>query len=296
MPPLVRMTMSLPDGFAVDSSGVLQVQLDLTAVVAWAGAEISLSLSNSRDVLVYETLLSRLGVRLPHLRPGDSLSFRLRIPLPVAPDDYRLRCGFHPATVSTDRPSIYCERTVRVTPPGSGGRFHGLVDLAPTAEALAPSPDAALHDRNKPPKPAIPDMINFGEAPNPLLLTGFFRAERSPTCGFRWTGEQAMFLLRPSGKKIRLDLLACRPGSSERPVKCSLFASGLSKSPDDETLIGHFTTQGNQSVSLACPDALRGHVTAFKLIVHDTWKPSDHHAGSEDHRILGIALASVSAA
>ncbi len=249
-----------------------------------AGAQLSLSVHDAQGLLLYETLLSRLGMAPPPPLFGATQHGRLTLPAPFAPGDYRM--GLTLLCNSTDEESVRVEAPFRVPAPQPDRRFGGLLNLGASVGEVEPT-DAMQRDcvlRRAHWAAAVPALLDLNRVQVAGLVSGFYPRETHPEGGFRWTGPQAVFQLRIAGAVLSAQVIAARPDINRHPVEVGLCAG--------ETEISRLQlTSGHANLRFSLPEAMQGKVTVFTLKTSDPWRPSDLLAGNEDHRILGLALS-----
>ena len=247
-------------------------------------AQLSLSLSDPQGVLLYETLLLRLGLVPPPPIFGAAQHGRLKLPAPLAPGQYRLRLAL--LSNSSEEESVGAEVSFVVPAPQAGGRFSGRVNLGATISAGAPD-EAALRDcavRQLRWNAAAPARLNLGGAKVAGLVSGFYPIENYPEGGFRWTGPSAAFQLRAAGPALSAHVIAARPDIHRAAVEVALSAGGRE--------IGRLPLASvHAELRFLLPETLRGQVTVFTLNISNPWRPADLVAGNEDRRLLGLALS-----
>jgi hypothetical protein len=131
--------------------------------------------------------------------------------------------------------------------------------------------------------PDAPNHIEMGEEFQKFLIKGWHQSENWKGDKVRWTKKEPVFIMKISGKKIKLEIESLKPNIEREPISGELFCNGTS--------IGSFTLKehGWRNLVFGLKDNLVDQVARFKFIMNNTWCPDDFFR-SGDKRELGVCV------
>jgi hypothetical protein len=164
-------------------------------------------------------------------------------------------------------------------------RFIGLSKLSPQISIQRLKTTEILNLDN-PLNIVFPNALNhleMNEDFQSYLVKGWYAPEIWTEGPVRWTKKESVFIMKISGRKIKLEVCTSEPNIEKRPIVGDVFWNGMR--------IGNFilSEHGWKHVDFEIQEKLKGEVARFKFILNRTWCPDDYFKNG-DKRELGISV------
>lgn len=244
-----------------------------------------------RDRLGNEVFGTNTGFHDQNTGPigrDEQLAVNFRFQMNVGPGDYSVTAAIHPDKLGLEGHFDWIDRAVsfRVFP--AEPQFIGLSKLTPEIcierlKTTDPSSSDSVLDA------VFPDALDYVEMDDHFrrfLVKGWYQPEIWQDGNVRWTRKEPVFIMKVSGRKIKLEASTSKPRLDKEPVVGEIFCNGRG--------IGSFVLKehGWQKMCFQIEEKLKGEVVRFKIVLNQTWRPDDF-LGNGDKRDLGIAVRRV---
>jgi len=212
-----------------------------------------------------------------------SVNFRLR--MNIGPGDYSITAAVHSDEYGFGGHYDWIDKAIAIRVLPSEPRFIGLSKLEPqiAMQRTNITDSSTIVNPLNMIFPDAPNHIEMGEEFQKFLIKGWHQSENWKGDKVRWTKKEPVFIMKISGKKIKLEIESLKPNIEREPISGELFCNGTS--------IGSFTLKehGWRNLVFGLKDNLVDQVARFKFIMNNTWCPDDFFR-SGDKRELGVCV------
>ena len=203
----------------------------------------------------------------------------------IGSGDYSITAAVHPDKQGLEGHFDWIDKAIsfKVLPSEPG--FIGLSKLTPQI-AIQRSKITNILNLDNPLNMVFPDAldhIEMSEVFQPYLVNGWYQPEMWTEGSVRWTKKEPVFIMKISGRKIKLEVSTSKPDIEKEPIIGDVFCNGMK--------IGSFILNeyGWKRMDFEIQEELKGEVARFKLILNRTWRPDDFFR-TGDKRELGVAV------
>jgi len=243
-----------------------------------------------RDRLGNEIFGTNTGFYDQHTGPikkEEIIVVNFLIKMDIGPGDYSLAAAAHPDKLGLGGHFDWIDKAIPFKVLPSEPRFIGLSKLA-TQIAVQRLKSASIYDLDNPLNMIFPDALDHIEMNGTFqsyLIKGWHQLETWPEGDVRWTKKEPVFIMKISGRKIKLEVCTSKPDIEKEPIIGDVFCN--------ETKIGNFILNdyGWKIMDLEIKEELKlkGNVARLKLILNRTWRPDDFFRNG-DKRDLGVSV------
>ncbi|NWG04929.1 MAG: ABC transporter ATP-binding protein [Syntrophaceae bacterium] len=203
----------------------------------------------------------------------------------IGSGDYSVTAAVHPDKLGLEGHFDWVDRAISFKVLPSEPRFIGLSKLNPHITVQRMKRISNLNSDN-PLNMVFPnavDHIEMGEGFQSYLIKGWHQPEMQTEGYIRWTHKNPSFIMKISGRKLRLEVSTSKPNIAKEPITGDIFCNGIK--------IGNFILNeyGWKRLDLEIKEELKGEVARFKLSLNRTWRPDDFFRNG-DKRELGISV------
>lgn len=203
----------------------------------------------------------------------------------IGSGDYSITAAVHPDKLGLKGHFDWVDRAIsfKVLPSEPG--FIGLSKLTPqiAVQRLKRKSDLDLDNPLNMVFPEALDHIEMNDDFEPYLVKGWHQPEIQAEGYVRWTKKEPVFIMKISGRKIKLEISTSKPNIEKEPIMGDVFCNGMK--------IGDFILNeyGWKHMNFEIQEGMKGEVARFKLILNRTWRPDDFFRNG-DKRELGISV------
>jgi hypothetical protein len=203
----------------------------------------------------------------------------------IGSGDYSITAAVHPDKLGLEGHFDWIDRAIsfKVLPSEPG--FIGLSKLAPqiSIQRLKITNISNLDNPLNMVFPDALDHVDMNEDFQPYLVKGWYQPEIWPEGYVRWTKKEPVFIMRISGRKIKLEISTSKPNIEKEPITGDVFCN--------EVKIGSVILNGYgwKQTDFEIQERLKGEVARFKFILNRTWRPDDFFRNG-DRRELGVSV------
>jgi lipopolysaccharide transport system ATP-binding protein len=241
-----------------------------------------------RDRLGNEIFGTNTGFYDRHTGPikkDEMVIVHFALNMNIGSGDYSITAAVHPDKFGLDGHFDWIDRAISLKVLPSEPRFIGLSKLT-SQIAIHRSKITNRSDLDNPLNsvfPDAPDHIEMDEGYQPYLVKGWYPPETSAEGPVRWTKKEPVFIMKISGRKIRLEVRTSKPDLEKEPITGDVFCNGMK--------IGNFILDGDgwKRMEFEIQEELKGEVARLKLILNRTWRPDDFFRNG-DERKLGVSV------
>jgi len=206
----------------------------------------------------------------------------------IGPGDYSITAAVHPDKQGLEGHFDWIDKAIsfKVLPSEPG--FIGLSKLTPQI-AIQRSKITNIVNLDNPLNMVFPnalDHIEMSEDFQPYLVNGWYQPEIWTEGSVRWTKKESVFIMKISGRKIKLEVSTSKPDIEKEPIIGEFFCNGMK--------IGSFILNGYgwKHMDFEIQEGLKGEVARFKIILNRTWRP-DNFFRTGDKRELGVSVRKI---
>jgi lipopolysaccharide transport system ATP-binding protein len=203
----------------------------------------------------------------------------------IGPGDYSITAAVHPDKHGLEGHFDWIDRAISFKVLPSEPRFIGLSKLTPQIAVQRLKITNTLNLDN-PLNMVFPEALNHIEMDvdsQPYLVKGWYQPEIWTEGSVRWTKKEPVFIMKISGRKIKLEVSTSKPNIEKEPIIGDVFCNGMK--------IGNFILNeyGWKDMDFEIQEGLKGEVVRFKFILNRTWRPDDFFRNG-DKRELGVSV------
>jgi lipopolysaccharide transport system ATP-binding protein len=203
----------------------------------------------------------------------------------IGPGDYSITAAVHPDKHGLEGHFDWIDRAISFKVLPSEPRFIGLSKLTPQIAVQRLKITNTLNLDN-PLNMVFPEALNHIEMDvdsQPYLVKGWYQPEIWTEGSVRWTKKEPVFIMKISGRKIKLEVSTSKPNIEKEPITGDVFCNGMK--------IGNFILNeyGWKDMDFEIQERLKGEVVRFKFILNRTWRPDDFFRNG-DKRELGVSV------
>jgi hypothetical protein len=203
----------------------------------------------------------------------------------IGSGDYSITAAIHPDKLGLEGHFDWVDRAISFKVLPSEPRFIGLSKLTPqiSVQRLKRKSNLNLDNPLNMVFPDALDHIEMNEDFQHYLVKGWHQPEIWKEGTVRWTKKEPVFVMKVSGRKVKLQICTSKPNIEKEPIVGNVFCNGMK--------IGGFILNeyGWKHIDLETQGDLNGEVARFKLILNRTWRPDDFFRNG-DKRELGISV------
>ena len=203
----------------------------------------------------------------------------------IGSGDYSITAAVHPDKHGLKGHFDWIDRAISFKVLPSDPRFIGLSKLAPqiSIQRLKITNISNLDNPLNMVFPDALDHVEMNEDFQPYLVKGWYPPEIWAEGSVRWTKKEPVFIMKISGRKMKLEVTTSKPNIEKEPITGDVFCN--------EMRIGHFILDeyGWKQMDFEIQEKLKGEVGRFKLILNRTWRPDDFFRNG-DKRELGVSV------
>jgi len=203
----------------------------------------------------------------------------------IGSGDYSITAAVHPDERGLNGHFDWIDKAIsfRVFP--IEPRFIGLSKLSPQI-SIQRLKTTDIFNLDNPLNIVFPnalDHVEMNEDFQPYLIKGWHEPEIWTEGSVRWTKKEPAFIMKISGRKVKLDVSTSKPDIEKEPIVGDVFCNGMK--------IGNFilNEHGWKQVDFKIQEKLKGEVARFKFILNRTWRPDDFFRNG-DKRELGVSV------
>ena len=241
-----------------------------------------------RDRLGNEIFGTNTGYYDQHTGPvkkDEMILVNFSLKMNIGPGDYSITAAVHPDKQGLEGHFDWIDKALSFKVLPSEPRFIGLSKLTPqiSIQRLKSTSILALDNPLNMVFPDALDHIEMNEDFSPYLVKGWYPPEIWAEGYVRWTRKEPVFIVKISGRKIKLEVSTSKPNIEKEPVTGDVFCNGMK--------IGNFILNeyGWKQMDFEIQEKLKGEVARFKLTLNRTWRPNDFFR-TGDKRELGISV------
>jgi lipopolysaccharide transport system ATP-binding protein len=241
-----------------------------------------------RDRLGNEVFGTNTGYYNQHTGPvkkDEMILVNFSLKMNIGSGDYSITAAVHPDKLGLEGHFDWIDRAIsfKVLPSEPG--FIGLSKLAPqiSIQRLKITNISNLDNPINMVFPDALDHIEMNEDFQPYLVKGWYQPEIWPEGYVRWTRREPVFIMKISGRRMKLEVSTSKPNIEKEPITGDVFCN--------ERKIGNFILNeyGWKQMDFEIQERLKGEVARFKLILNRTWRPDDFFR-TGDKRELGVSV------
>jgi lipopolysaccharide transport system ATP-binding protein len=241
-----------------------------------------------RDRLGNEIFGTNTGFYDQHTGPvkkDEMILVNFMIKMDIGSGDYSITAAVHPDKLGLEGHFDWIDKAVsyRVLPSEPG--FIGVSKLTPQI-AIHRLKITNIPNIDNPLNMVFPealDHIEMDEDFQLYLAGGWYQPEKWAEGSVRWTKKEPVFIMKISGRRMKLEVSTSKPNIEKEPITGDVFCN--------EKKIGNFILNeyGWKQMEFEIPEKLREEVTRFKLVLNRTWRPDDYFK-TGDKRELGVSV------
>jgi lipopolysaccharide transport system ATP-binding protein len=219
----------------------------------------------------------------------EILVVEFRLQMNIAPGEYSITAALHPDQHGFEGNFDWFDRaaTLRIFP--TEPKFIGISRLTPQIVTNRMKIADASNVRNPLDTifPDAPDQIEMGADSHNILLNGWYQPESWGDGQIRWTGRQAVFIMKISGCRIKVEIATLKPDVKNEPLGVDFFCNGTS--------LGNVVLKNHdwKTVYFDVDSRLNGQVARFRIVADAMWRPDDYLVNG-DTRELGVCIRRIS--
>ncbi len=215
----------------------------------------------------------------------EMIAVNFALKMNIGPGDYSITAAVHPDKLGLEGHFDWIDRAIAFKVlPGEPG-FIGLSKLAPqiSIERMKIADISSLDNPLNAVFAEAMDHIDMNEIFQPYLVKGWYPPELWAEGYVRWTKKESVFIIKISGRRMKLEIATSKPNIEKEPMTGNVFCN--------EEKIGNFKLDeyGWKQMCFEIQEKLKGEVTRFKLVMNRTWRPDDF-IGNGDKRELGVSV------
>jgi len=243
-----------------------------------------------RDRLGNEVFGTNTGFYHQHtgqVTKDEMIVVKFALIMNIGSGDYSITAAVHPDQLGLEGHFDWIDRAISFKVLPSEPRFIGLSKLNPQIDIQRLKITDSLNlDHSNPLNVVFPDAVDhieMNEDFQPYLVKGWYPPEIWAEGSVRWTKKEPVFIMKISGRKIKLEVSASKPNIEIEPIIGDFFCNGVK--------IGNFILNeyGWKHMGFVIQEELKGEVGRFKLILNRTWRPDDFFR-TDDKRELGVSV------
>ena len=219
------------------------------------------------------------------LKKDEIINVAFSLKMDIGSGEYSITAAVHPDKFGFKGHFDWIDRAISIKVLPSEPKFIGLSKLNPriTIQRMKTSDLPKIDNPLNTVFADAPDRIEMDSNFQTFLLQGWHQAENSGDAYVRWTKKEPVFILKISGRKIKLEISTSKPNIEKEPIIGEVLCNGMK--------MGNFILNeyGWKYLDLEIPGELKGEVARFKLILNCTWRPDDFFRNG-DKRELGISV------
>jgi lipopolysaccharide transport system ATP-binding protein len=244
-----------------------------------------------RDRLGNEVFGTNTGFHHQNTGPitrDELIAVNFAFEMNIGSGDYSITAAVHPDKLGLEGHFDWIDRAISFKVLPSEPRFIGLSKLAPqiSIQRLKITNISNLDNPLNMVFPDALDHVDMNEDFQPYLVKGWYQPEIWPEGYVRWTKKEPVFIMRISGRKIKLQISTSKPNIEKEPITGDVFCN--------EVKIGSVILNGYgwKQTEFEIQERLKGEVARFKFILNCTWRPDDFFRNG-DKRELGVSVRRV---
>jgi hypothetical protein len=241
-----------------------------------------------RDRLGNEIFGTNTGYYNQHTGPvkkDEMILANFSVKMDIGSGDYSITAAVHPDKLGLEGHFDWIDKAISFKVLPSEPRFIGLSKLT-TQISIQRLKNTNISNLDNPLNMVFPDAldhIEMNENFQPYLVKGWYQPEKWTEGSVRWTKKEPVFIMKISGRKIKLEVSTSKPNIEKEPVIGDFFCNGMK--------IGNFILNeyGWKQMDFEIQERLKGEVARFKFILNRTWRPDDFFR-TGDKRELGVSV------